>query len=210
MRNHIYAFGSICRGEVDISSDIDLLAIVEGYDRRFNPNEYSIYSYSRINELWDEGNPFAWHLYLESKLIYSSDEADYLRSLQQPSQYEQGQEDCKKFKDIFLSAKNSLQETNFTEIFDLSSIFLSIRNFATCYSLVSSGTPDFSRNSAKNLGLDSIPLNEETYALFEKSRLLCTRGNGDLLNEDEINKGKLAIPVIEEWMLSLLDKKGRP
>lgn len=34
---HIYAFGSICRGEVDASSDIDMLAIVNGHDARFRP-----------------------------------------------------------------------------------------------------------------------------------------------------------------------------
>lgn len=209
MSNHVYAFGSICRGDVDTSSDIDLLAIVVGYDDRFNPSEYSIYSYSRINELWHEGNPFAWHLHLESKLIYSSDKTDYLKSLRQPSPYQRGKDDCKKFKDIFLSAKISLQETDFTEIFDLSSIFLSIRNFATCYSLVNGSNPDFSRNSARNLGADSIPLDEETYSILEKARLLCTRCSGDLLREDEIYKGKLAIPVIEEWMLSLLNKGER-
>lgn len=42
---HIYAFGSICRGEVDSFSDIDMLAIVSGRDERFNPRDYSIYSY---------------------------------------------------------------------------------------------------------------------------------------------------------------------
>ena len=56
---HIYAFGSVCRGDVLPSSDIDLLAITEGHDSRFDPNNYSIYSYNRIKELWQEGNPFA-------------------------------------------------------------------------------------------------------------------------------------------------------
>ncbi|WET17143.1 hypothetical protein P2W49_10480 [Yersinia intermedia] len=40
-----------------------MLAIVSGRDERFNPRDYSIYSYERINELWKEGNPFAWHLF---------------------------------------------------------------------------------------------------------------------------------------------------
>lgn len=65
---HIYVFGSTCRGDILPSSDVDLLAIVDGYDSRFDPNIYSIYSYQRIKEIWDEGNPFAWHLSLESRL----------------------------------------------------------------------------------------------------------------------------------------------
>lgn len=64
---HIYAFGSICRGDVSPASDVDLLAIVDGYDERFSLDDYSIYSYDRIWEIWNEGNPFAWHLALESK-----------------------------------------------------------------------------------------------------------------------------------------------
>ncbi|EED7773057.1 nucleotidyltransferase, partial [Salmonella enterica subsp. houtenae] len=132
---HIYAFGSICRGEIDSFSDIDMLAIVSGRDERFNPRDYSIYSYERISELWKEGNPFAWHLFLESKIIYSPDNIDYLRSLGKPSNYNSVFADCEKFLEIFISARRSIETSDLTEIFDLSSVFLSIRNFATCFSL---------------------------------------------------------------------------
>ncbi|MGL6014245.1 MAG: hypothetical protein ACRC0J_22490, partial [Shewanella oncorhynchi] len=67
-----------------MSSDIDMLAIGDGLDSQLNPNDYSIYSYERIFELWERGNPFAWHLYLESKLVYASDEKDYLLELGEP------------------------------------------------------------------------------------------------------------------------------
>lgn len=69
---HIYAFGSISRGDIQADSDVDLLAIVDGFDSRFSSDTYSIYSYSRLRDLWLEGNPFAWHLSLESKLVFSS------------------------------------------------------------------------------------------------------------------------------------------
>ena len=61
---YIYAFGSLCRGQVDLESDVDLLAIVDGHDDRFDPSKFSIYSYNRVREIWQEGNPFAWHLSL--------------------------------------------------------------------------------------------------------------------------------------------------
>src|SRR6478609_804610 len=115
---HIYAFGSVCRGEVDVASDIDMLAIVNGHDARFKLSDYSIYSYARIKEIWDQGNPFAWHLFLESKLVYSEDATDHLRVIGKPNAYISGLADCKKFHGIFLSARDSLEGTDLTEIFD--------------------------------------------------------------------------------------------
>ncbi|HBK4789915.1 MULTISPECIES: nucleotidyltransferase domain-containing protein [Serratia] len=205
---HIYAFGSICRGEVDSFSDIDMLAIVSGRDERFNPRDYSIYSYERINELWKEGNPFAWHLFLESKIIYSSDNIDYLRSLGKPSNYNSGLADCEKFLEIFISARCSIETSVLTEIFDLSSVFLSIRNFATCFSLDCDVRPDFSRNSARNLGIHSIPICDLTYQLLERARVLCTRGTGEILNSDDINKVKAQLGLIESWMREIIKLTG--
>lgn len=202
---HIYAFGSVCRGEVDITSDIDMLAIVDGYDTRFSPSDYSIYSYERIIELWKQGNPFAWHLYLESRLVYSQDDIDHLRRIGQPSVYKTGMADCAKFHEIFLSAKKSIETSNLTEIFDLSSVFLAIRNFATCYSLHSEINPDFSRNSARNLGAKSIPLDEPTYTSLERARVLCTRGLGEILGRTEIDKAKSALSEIDSWMMDMLE-----
>ena len=209
MSGHIYAFGSICRGEVDRSSDVDLLALVNGFEDRFDPTVYSVYSYARIDELWEEGNPFAWHLHLESSLIYSKDGSDYLKNKTTPTRYEQGATDCRKFLEVFLSAKKSLEESDLAESFDLSSVFLSIRNFATCYSLANSPTPDFSRRSARNLGDNRVPLDDEEYGLFERARVLCTRGYGDLLGDAEIKRARSTLPVIESWMRALLNNEGK-
>lgn len=201
---HIYAFGSVCRGEVDISSDIDMLAIVNGYDSRFNPSDYSIYSYERIHDLWRQGNPFAWHLFLESKLVYSEDGIDHLKSIGEPSAYKAGIADCEKFREIFLSAKNSIEGSDLTEIFDLSSVFLAVRNFATCYSLHSGISPDFSRNSARNLGAKNIPVDTPTYTLLERARVLCTRGLGEILSRTEKDKAKNTLGEIDSWMIGML------
>jgi hypothetical protein len=201
---HVYAFGSVCRGQIDSLSDIDMLAIVNGRDDRFNPNDYSIYSYARISELWKQGNPFAWHLYLESKLIYASDDTDFIRDIGNPTPYKNGYVDCLKFYEIFLSAKESIDESNLCEIFDLSSVFLGIRNFATCYSLHSGLKPDFSRNAARNLGNASVPIDESIYENLEKARVLCTRGLGELLTPTEIFSAKRALGEIESWMSKII------
>ena len=60
--------------------------------------------------------------------------------------------------------------------------------------------PDFSRNSARNLGIHSIPVCDLTYQLLERARVLCTRGTGEILNADDIKKVKSQLGLIESWM----------
>ena len=55
---HLYIFGSLPRGEIGFGSDVDLLAITEKFDSRFDPDAFSIYSYRRICELWKEEKSF--------------------------------------------------------------------------------------------------------------------------------------------------------
>lgn len=206
MITHIYAFGSICRGEIDASSDVDLLAITEDIDPRFDPNQYSIYSHARMDRLWKQGNPFAWHLYMEARLIYASDKCDFLKSRGKPSKYQDGVKDCKKFRDIFLSAVQSLEQNNQTEIYDLSIVFLSMRNFATCYSLHGDASPNFSRHSAKGLGENRIELPKNTYILLERARILCTRGKGSILSDNEIQEVRSSFRIIKKWMDSIIER----
>ena len=117
---HIYAFGSICRGDISVDSDVDLLALVEGRDSRLDPEKFSIYSYARMLELWEAGNAFAWHLSLESRLIYAADGTDFLRSLGSPSRYSGAVADCLKFRDVYVWREGNtlapLQSSTTTEI----------------------------------------------------------------------------------------------
>ncbi len=135
---HIYAFGSVCRGEVRQGSDVDLLALVDGYDSRFDPDIFSVYSYGRIVDLWREGNPFAWHLFLESTLIFASDGSDFLNSLNSPGDYTACLRDCEKFYGVFCEAYDSIASRPASKVFELSTLFLSIPKhrdlfFAGCY-----------------------------------------------------------------------------
>lgn len=203
---HIYAFGSVCRGDVVAGSDVDLLAIVERHDSRFDPSVYSIYSYNRIKDLWCEGNPFAWHLSLESRLIYASDDKDYLGSLGVPNAYLQCRKDCRKFFSLFKDARGSLKKFSGSRVFDLSTIFLSIRNIATCYSLGMTETPNFSRNSAIQLGQHNLPITRESYDVLVRSRILCTRGYGSNITNQHYLMATSELDQIEYWMQSLLDR----
>ena len=203
---HIYAFGSICRGDISLGSDVDLLAIVEGYDSRIDPDMFSIYSYKRIQELWHEGNPFAWHLSLESRLLFSSDQLDYLKALGSPEPYKNCVQDCEKFFTLFCEAYDSLIANSNSKVFDLSTVFLSIRNIATCFSLRTTERSNFSRNSALCLGVNSIPIALDSYQILERSRILCTRGHGKNITDDEIDTALRRLNEVHEWMNNLVKK----
>ncbi len=183
---HIYAFGSICRGDISVDSDVDLLALVEGRDSRLNPEKFSIYSYARILELWKAGNAFAWHLSLESRLIYAADGTDFLKSLGTPSKYSGAVADCLKFRDIFESSFQSVQKGSPSLVFELSTIFLALRNIATCYSLSRMDSPTFGRDSARRLGPRSLEVDENVYSLLMQARLLSTRGAGDSIGDIDL------------------------
>ena len=145
MKRHLYAFGSLCRGEIDEFSDIDLLACVETQEqaRQIDSARFSIYTHDRIRALWSEGNPFAWHLHLESKLMHTSDGRDFLQELHAPYAYTNADVDCAKFIRLFQESLHSLRGTSDSRVFHLSCMFLATRNFATCYSFTR-GRPIFS------------------------------------------------------------------
>ncbi len=206
---HIYAFGSVCRGDVSPGSDIDLLAVVQGHDPRFSPDDYSIYSYERIREIWEEGNPFAWHLAIESKLVHSSDQSDFLASLGKPVAYRKCLQDCEKFFALFREARASFESQTGSRVFDLSMVFLAIRNFATCFSLGTLDKPDFSRNSALRLGERGLSIPRDAYKVLERSRILCTRAIGDAITDCEARMACVQFSRIEEWMKGLLAQAGK-
>lgn len=183
---HIYAFGSICRGDISVDSDVDLLALVEGRDSRLDPDKFSIYSYTKIRELWKAGNAFAWHLSLESRLIYAADGSDFLENLGAPSKYSGAIADCLKFRNIFESSFQSVQKGTPSLVFELSTIFLTLRNIATCYSLARTDSPTFGRDSARRLGPRSLVIDENVYSLLMQARLLSTRGAGDSIGDIDL------------------------
>src|SRR5688572_7276551 len=119
---HIYAFGSICRGELRLNSDIDLLAIVRKSGPELDAQTFSIYSPKSIKSLWKRGNPFAWHLSLEAKLVFSADGRDFLQQLGAPAPYLGAREDCERFFRLFKDAQESLERDTSTATFDLSTV----------------------------------------------------------------------------------------
>ncbi|UJW79037.1 nucleotidyltransferase domain-containing protein [Hydrogenophaga sp. SL48] len=205
MKTQFYAFGSLCRGEVDSGSDIDLLACVNKFRPEIDPQKFSIYTHKRIDQLWNEGNPFAWHLHLESRLIYSSDGSDYLADIGIPNPYKNTATDCLKFRSLFSESNYALQKSAKNATFNISCMFLAMRNFATCHSFTHD--PIFSRKSP--LLIDHpLPVSENIFNIFERARILSTRGYGPTLSEAEILCAKTAASEISTWMDKLLSMRN--
>jgi hypothetical protein len=197
---HIYAFGSICRGEISAGSDVDLLAVVSGGQNDFDRSMFSIYTHLRLKEIWIEGNPFAWHLHHEARLIHANDGRDFLAELGVPQRYCRRYPDCERFLQLLQRARLSADHDHRSVIFDLSAAFLGLRNFASCYLLGKFGQHDFSRNVAVRLMGCNPPISTVAYRILERARLLCTRGYGELLTSAEVDCGLECLPALEAWM----------
>lgn len=204
MTTHFYAFGSICRGEIDRFSDVDLLACVSEINRDIDPAKFSVYQHDRLVDLWNEGNPFAWHLHLESRLLFSSNGEDFIASLGVPANYEAAAKDCEKFWRLFVESLRQLSITRVSATFNLSCMFLAVRNFATCFSL-STGHPIFSRRSPLIIS-NPLVIEEKVFDILLRSRILSTRGIGEPLVESDIVCVLDASPLILHWMLNLISK----
>lgn len=202
---HIYGFGSVCRGEISKESDVDLIAIVNGFDDRFDPSTYSVYSYEKIGKIWRDGSPFAWHLSTEAKILFSDDGRDLFRDLGEPSSYVNARNDCSKFRDIFQGARESIRTKSRSVVLDLSTIFLAVRNIATFYSLYSTDIkPQFSRDSALKIGSKSLDISDHAYAVLKRARLLSTRGFGKHLIVDDIEIAVSELNKIDLWIQEIM------
>lgn len=198
---HIYAFGSICRGEIDLGSDVDLLACVNGPATEIDREKYSVYQYANLKSLWEKGNPFAWHLHIESKMIFSPDGSDFIASLGEPEPYRSVASDLQKFQRLFEDSYQALQVSERSYVFHLSCVFLAIRNFATCHSLAI-GKPVFSRRSPLLIDC-ALGINATVFSTLVRARILSTRGLGRAILGDEAVRAVAELKVIPDWMCEI-------
>ena len=203
MTKYIYAFGSICRGEIDKFSDVDLLMIVDDLSHAKELHNFSYYQEDTLKRLWKEGNPFAWHLYSESKLIYSYDNIDFIQSLNKPALYKDAKKDITYLFEIFLSAKESLLNNSKSTVYDLSVVFLVIRNIATCFELGVNRKMIFTRNSPLFLTHPKLNISKVVFNVLSTCRIISTRGIGKKPTNDEISESILSLEEIENWINSI-------
>src|SRR5947207_922745 len=134
---------------------------------------------------WDFWNSYSdtcdisWHDHTAKLSAMVSHQRYFLKALGSPEDYVNCVRDCEKFYSVFEEARASILSRAKSRVFELSTIFLSIRNVATCFSLGTGAKPDFSRHSAHHLGTNSIRLPSNVYSVLERARILSTRGKGE-------------------------------
>jgi predicted nucleotidyltransferase len=176
-------FGSHARGEADEGSDIDILLVPEdGYKANLeialpgNP-DISIYSRTRLEQMFNDGHLFAWHLFLESTPYSSNRREDWFRSLGKPGVYREAEEDIVQFTGILDDALSGMKEED-NYVFEAGIAHLAMRNLGMILNYVHKGVPDFSRYSALRLPSNIAPnLSEHDYEMLFACRRMSARGD---------------------------------
>jgi hypothetical protein len=84
----LYVFGSLTTGDVDATTDAEVLAIVSaGTDRETFPAEWTVLSEDRVREAHARGALFAWHLFEDAVLVYPRGATGLVAHLGAPDTY---------------------------------------------------------------------------------------------------------------------------
>ena len=204
MTHEIYVFGSICRGDVSPTSDVDILLIPFGSETSNFPSSWSIYGSKVIHEYFSKGRLFAWHLHLESKCIYSLNKTPYLESLGQPAPYNSMVQDLNDLEVLLLQALQELRAGTDSTIFELGIAYTAIRDIAMSASWAWLGSPSFSAEAPYLLPVP-CPLSFSTYSAAKLARHSSTRGCEVQTNLDEVIHELVNSPLAD-WINTLRGK----
>ncbi len=175
MIHDIYVFGSICRGESSPTSDVDVLVIPFAGESSEFPSGWSIYSPKLIQEYYAKGRLFAWHLHLEAKCVFSSDELSFLSRLGSPAPYSTMIDDINDLENLLQQAVTELKNGTRNIIYELGIIYTALRDLAMSASWTLLGVPCFSSNAPYKLPVH-FPLSLATYKQAMLARHSSTRG----------------------------------
>ncbi|WP_312914928.1 nucleotidyltransferase domain-containing protein [Stenotrophomonas sp.] len=203
-------FGSAARGSNDLSSDFDVIAVIEdigSVDKDALQNEFSllagkevglsIYSKARIKSLWDEGSPFAWHLYQQAVPFFDFSCA-FIREWGAPAEYNSAREDCEMMRSIISSVIERLKCSDLKgDCYEAGLLYVGVRNIGMFSSLSLTGSFDFSRNASFTLNeVIEFPLDVMDFSTLVRARHAATRGG--------------EVPVIDRaWLYGVAAKVSR-
>ncbi|WP_425251483.1 nucleotidyltransferase family protein [Janthinobacterium sp. NFX145] len=183
----IRVFGSVARKENNEGSDLDILIVSE--KNEFIPEiikesfqqhknvEFSTYSRSRLEEMFNEGHLFAWHLYLESIPAENDPGNNWFSELGAPNPYKEANIDLTQFL-LILDESTDAINTDSDYIFEAGMIYLCLRNIGMILSYLDAGLPNFSKYSALELPLKIRPsISKESYDFLILCRRISARGN---------------------------------
>lgn len=201
MNHEIYVFGSTCRGEHTLTSDVDVLAIPFDIERPQFPEHWSIYSPDLLAEYFQSGRLFAWHLHLEAKCVFSSRAEPFLKSLGPPAPYSTIFDDINDLEALLIDAINELNAGTENLIYELGIVYTAIRDLAMSSSWSMLKNPCFSADAPYRLPIE-IPLPRATYHQAMLARHASTRGTKLNFNPSEPVDIIVKSPL-KSWVASL-------
>lgn len=214
----IRLFGSRARGDDSASSDLDVLCVVDTARTSNNgqmdsdithffgsgTSDVSRYSERRLREMFDTGHLFAWHLYLESKPVWSDSRGSFVESLGRPARYAHARKDIVELAEIALEALESLRDSTSSIVYECGILYVCSRNVALIASTRLCSAPNFSPQSPMQVHVPRIPypLSHDEYELLIAARHSVTRGTAipALSRERATEIGERA----ERWIRSVV------
>ncbi len=185
-----YIFGSVARGKHDRLSDLDLLAVVRNGMGKVSdeavlsrvPEEFrslkssiSWYGATRIEQMFRNGELFAWHLFHENVPIF--DPINFIRRLGKPALYRDAVLDVRSFRKVLMAIPEQVSANERNAIYEAGLIYVCLRNIAMSSSWSLCRRPDFSRYSVFNLeGIDDCPISRTEFEKTMFCRMAGQRG----------------------------------
>lgn len=201
MSHEIYIFGSVARGEVSITSDVDVLVIPMQGERIDYPTSWSVYSPEIIESYYRDGRLFAWHLYLEAQRIFPLEGVSYLDRLGAPAQYTSTQSDISDLEYLLTESLNEIRTGTNSPIYELGIAYTAIRDIAMSASWFLMEKPNFSRYTPYLLPI-ACPLPIDAYRGAMVARHQATRGIVYPFDSDAVASMLLSSPILE-WVNNL-------
>ncbi len=172
-----YAFGSLCRGEPDAGSDVDILVITDQVNATKGiPNAWSKYSPRRIRELFARGTLFAWHLYLEAVPLWPRNGQGFLQRVGPPNDYKNARREIIDLRRILDDALIELSRGTPSAVYECGLISLACRDIAMAASLTINGGFNFSRYAPLRLNQTPFSLTKAKWDYLLACRRATTRG----------------------------------
>jgi predicted nucleotidyltransferase len=214
-----YIFGSVGRQDHDALSDLDILAVVEDGAGLVNeavvlgsvPAEYrhlqpsiSWYGAERLEEMFNNGELFAWHLHDQAKPLFDPDK--FLSRMGLPGAYTEAEHDIASFLSILEGIPDALDKEPLNAAFEAGLLFVCLRNIGMAASAVLNDTADFSRYSCLRLsGASPCPLPAGKFDMLMQARMASQRGLAPPVEADD-QWVREALVEVQPWLDEVLEK----
>lgn len=198
MTYEIYAFGSVTRGDVSPSSDVDILVLDDIPSSSRFPRDWSVYSKATVSKYYAAGRLFAWHLHLEAVLLHPAGGSGFLAKLGAPSRYATAANDIADLRVLLSSSIAEIRRGSQSQVYELGLVYTALRDVAMSASWQLLGRPLFSRYAPYEIN-PPCPLPRFAYETAMRSRHASTRGAPQPVDCNSAAGAVLASPLLE-WL----------